>query len=1106
MVAIAHAYPMNAQRTCAKCGKPVDPSLLDNLCLQCLVDSTLEDDANLVNSPAAPRLGAAADSTRRSGQTLERVGDYELIEEIARGGMGVVYKARQLSVGRVVALKMILAGQFADEKVIRRFQGEVTAAGMLRHPNIVAVHEIGMNAGQPFFSMDYVEGQNLAELVGNRPLPPKKAARYVKLLAEAIQYAHEQGVLHRDLKPSNVLVESATDEPRLTDFGLAKRLDSESSLTVTGQVLGSPHFMPPEQASPGHGKVGRHSDVYGLGAILYYLLTARAPFQAESLPALAMDVVNTEPIRPRLLNAGVPRDLETICLKCLEKEPSHRYATAQELADELGRFLADEPVHARPISSAGKLSRWCRRKPGLAALASAVILLLLAVVVGTPIANIRISRARAEAEWNLYAADMRLASEALRDGQVDQVRELLQQHVPAKGAPDLRGFEWRYLHHSSDQSGLITHKLQGLKATLVRANPVLMEKAGTLYNFQDETSPPLAWNIATWGRVSLDPPAQTSHVKWWWYPAQQAALAMNEKEHKVAIYRLPNFAPGPVASVPGQPHLAAVSSSLSNLALTVQEPAGRRILLWNFDTGPDFKVLGQDEGTLRHLEFSPNDRALQAVAENGAFKLWSIPEGKALPAPSSHIQGVHPDWYPLPCFDPGSSRVLLNGGHQQQQLQIWDWTTATLSVAYQPAVGGLRAFAFSPDGSRLAAAGSCGAIALVNTQTARQIETIPANNAVVTSLAFDPSGNMLASASQDHTATVWDLRTGMALTTLGNNDDQVNAVVITPDEKFLITQLGNGLIKVYDLQAVLKRGVFVRGPASRTDLAASSYEDVLATHEAAGVIQVWDAKNGRPVTTLQTGETGAVGISFSPKEPLLAWSGNKTIGIFDYRSGRTNTFPVAPIQGAYYAPAFSEDGLELAFADPTNIFILDLGTRTSRKFGKVKNTVVALTYSPNSALLASAHVEGAIILWDRASGNVITNIPDAHPPFAFGVQFSPDGHFLLSGGGDGVGKIWEVTARGLQLLRSLRGQLGWAAMTFSPDGQRILSNDRSNALKLWDTKTGVQVGAIYGYGGRVTGSAFSRDGNTLYSCAQNGDIFVWLAPPLSHGEVSTGTH
>ena len=309
--------------------------------------------------PTRLRLANPVSDSGRFAPNQEGVrcfGDYELLEEIARGGMGVVYRARQTSLGRIVALKMILAGPFASKEIIQRFRGEVTAAALLQHPNIVAIHDVGIHDGQHYFSMDYVEGQNLSQLVGTRPLPPAKAARYVKLIAEAIQYAHQQGILHRDLKPSNVLVD-ASDQPRITDFGLAKRLDGDASLTLTGQMLGSPNFMPPEQASAQRGKVGRHSDVYGLGAILYHLLTARPPFQAESFESVIHQVLNTEPVSPRLLNSSVPPDLETICVKCLQKEPSHRYQSAQELADELESFSAPRThscasYHARRTSVA----------------------------------------------------------------------------------------------------------------------------------------------------------------------------------------------------------------------------------------------------------------------------------------------------------------------------------------------------------------------------------------------------------------------------------------------------------------------------------------------------------------------------------------------------------------------------------------------------------------------------------------------------------------------------------------------------------------------------------------------------------------------------------
>ena len=320
--------------------------------------------------------------------------------------MGVVYRARQLSLGRIVAVKMILAGQFASQQVIQRFNGEVTAAALLQHPNIVAIHDVGIHDDQHYFSMDYVEGQNLSQLVGTRPLPAARAARYIQVIAEAIHYAHHQGILHRDLKPSNVLVD-ANDQPRITDFGLAKRLDGNASMTVTGQMLGSPNFMPPEQASADRGKVGRPSDVYGLGAILYHLLTARPPFQAESFESVITQVLNAEPVSPRLLNSSVPADLETICVKCLQKEPARRYQNAQELADELGRFLRDEPIHARPITRAERAWRWCRRKPGLASFGVATVLLVLAIAIGSPIAVFHINSERQRVDQNLYDSNVK---------------------------------------------------------------------------------------------------------------------------------------------------------------------------------------------------------------------------------------------------------------------------------------------------------------------------------------------------------------------------------------------------------------------------------------------------------------------------------------------------------------------------------------------------------------------------------------------------------------------------------------------------------------------------------------------------------------------------
>src|SRR5262245_40698362 len=430
---------MNTAVSCRKCGAPVTADARGGVCPRCLFNL-----AGAGIDPLVSEIKNQKSEIKNLETALHSFGDYELLEEIARGGMGVVYKARQKSLGRLVALKLILAGQFAGKQIAQRFKSEAIAAAVLQHPNIVAVHEVGVHEGHHYFSMDYVEGQNLAELVAQRPLPPRNAARYVKLIAEAIHYAHGQGILHRDLKPSNVLIDSATDQPRVTDFGLAKRLDGESSLTVTGQLLGSPHFMPPEQAGAG-GKVGRASDVFGLGGILYFLLPARPPFQGETIQTTIQQVLHAGPVSPRLLNATVPLDLETICLKCLEKEPGRRYQTGQEVVEELERFLSGEPILARPISRVGQAWRWCRRKPTIATLATATILLLLAVVIGSPIALYRIQESARRARRLLYAADMNLAQQSLKLNNLGNARQLLERHRPQPGEEDLRGWEWRYL-------------------------------------------------------------------------------------------------------------------------------------------------------------------------------------------------------------------------------------------------------------------------------------------------------------------------------------------------------------------------------------------------------------------------------------------------------------------------------------------------------------------------------------------------------------------------------------------------------------------------------------------------------------------------------------
>lgn len=331
--------------------------------------------------PQATVIGSASLGTTEpsmpaiAGSRPSRFGDYELLHEIARGGMGIVFRARQVKLNRVVAIKMILAGQFASGEDIQRFYAEAEAAANLDHPGIVPIYEVGEIDGQHFFSMGYVDGPSLSKKLQNGPLPPRDAAALVQTVAEAVHYAHQHNIVHRDLKPQNILL-TADGHPKVTDFGLAKTVEGDHGLTASGQVLGTPGYMPPEQAAGKVHDIGPLSDVYSLGAVLYCLLTGRPPFQSANVLETLKQVVEREPVSPRLLNPAVDRDLETICLKCLSKEPSQRLASAQEVALELGRFLRGEPIRSRRVGPLTRMVRWCQRNKLATALAASFLILV----------------------------------------------------------------------------------------------------------------------------------------------------------------------------------------------------------------------------------------------------------------------------------------------------------------------------------------------------------------------------------------------------------------------------------------------------------------------------------------------------------------------------------------------------------------------------------------------------------------------------------------------------------------------------------------------------------------------------------------------------------
>lgn len=588
---------LTATRTCPQCGASLPGKTDGWLCPRCLLGQAAAlphaaADLDSADTPAFP-MG----TNGRPPAAIHYFGDYELIHEIARGGMGVVYRARQVSLNRIVAVKVLLFGKLAGDDFVKRFRAEAEAVASLQHPTIVAIHEVGEHQGQQYFSMEYLDGQSLAERARDNPVPPMVAADHLKTIAEAIHYAHQRGILHRDLKPSNVLID-ARGNPRVTDFGLAKRLTGSrpgtpaSELTVTGQVLGTPSYMSPEQARA-QGPLTVASDVYSLGALLYFMLTGRPPFAADSLEATLRLVLETEPISPRHLCNALPRDLETICLKCLNKEPGKRYATAQALADELGRYLHDEPICARPAGPLEVLWRWCRRKPALAVSLAGLAAALLAGVAG-----VAWQWQRAARGYSLLAitlAEFEVESERINVSGKPVLGEGATAYFFSKGEGSESHRIW---HNESGRSEIRVSEPDSITVWDVANNrPVSPElkHAGVITHAQFDTS---GQKIAT---ASSDGTARIWHV-------QSGRLAVPPLHHAKAINVI-RFSP----------EGDKIATGSSDATARIWDAQTGRLL-----AGP----LTADDSPVISLRFSRDGKHLVTLTSRGTLAVWDARTGR----------------------------------------------------------------------------------------------------------------------------------------------------------------------------------------------------------------------------------------------------------------------------------------------------------------------------------------------------------------------------------------------------------------------------------------------------------------------------------------------
>lgn len=793
-----------------------------------------------------------------TSDSLPRLGDYQLEEEIARGGMGVVYRARQLSLNRAVAVKVLLAGQFANAAFVARFRREAEAAASLNHPNIVSIHDVGEHEGRPFFSMQLVAGRSLAELVHEKPMEVREAAQLVRTIAEAVHFAHEHGVLHRDLKPSNVLVDS-NGVPHVTDFGLAKRVERDSEkvesdcelrvegngrtgavlnsqpkplpteLTLTGQVLGSPNYMPPEQSDPKRGPVTRASDVYSLGAILYHALTGRPPFLADSVTQTLRLVADADPVAPRWLNPALSRDLETICLKCLEKEASRRYATARELADELARFLRDEPIRARPVGLLGRLRRWRRRKPALAASLSLAALLLLVLMIGSPVALIRINNARSHAEEARGRAESaeRRAEARLYTALLEQARATVR----------------------SGEMGQRLRTLDAIRGAVAVSNTVELRREAVaaliLPDLQFERELPTGPDASM---AALDVPFER--------------LAVGRGTNGVEIQ-----------SVPDQRVLARLPSNPSESAV-----AGR----WSSD--------GRFLAVRKKQLWDALHRA----------EVWEVSTAK-------RILKLPPTTFGACAFHAGRAQVLADQG--ENILGLWNLDTGQLEKTFV-ATGIVHHVEFSPDGRSFLVHHRIGApwfTSLYDTESGAVRRS--ALSGWIDGIAWDPHDRWVAFAARNGEIHLHDRRTEETIV-LGRHKQEARSAAFTADGNLLFTGGDEREIICWDPR--FRRRVLTIGP--RSAYVQTARDNARCAVVTGNGVLLHSLVKPAAVRELDAPLGGSIShAAFSPDGRWLAAGGATQLGIWDLSGSSVDA---QRWQAEQAKPVFSPDGTELlAFND-----------------------------------------------------------------------------------------------------------------------------------------------------------------------------------------------
>jgi WD40 repeat protein/serine/threonine protein kinase/Flp pilus assembly protein TadD len=1083
---------------------------------------------------------AASQATRDLSDPLQLSG-YEILGELGRGGMGIVYKARQVGLNRLTAVKMVLAGGGAELDALVRFRAEAEAVAALHHPNIVQVYEVGEYRGSPYFSMEYVPGGTLRTRLRGGPAAPRESAELVATLARAVQYAHDRGIVHRDLKPANILLSGFGDQdsgsredgrrsvascpnpesripnpiPKIADFGLAKRIDdARLTQTQTGRVLGTPSYMAPEQAAWKGNRAGPAVDTYALGAILYECLTGRPPFLGESFESTLNLILTQDPTPPRRLRQEVPRDLETVCLKCLEKDPHRRYASAGQLADDLDRFLAGKPVLARPVGTIGHGWRWCRRNPALAAVWGGFIAALVLGLVG-----VSWKWREAEAERKKVA----FAEQKARDER-DESRRLTAGMLLDKGI-------------DRAEKGNVA---EGLFWMLEALNAAPEDDHGLRRVAR--------LNLAAWG--------SQAHGLRLVIPGRFNCLAVAPDGRRFATgtssgqVQLRDTATGRLVGTPtqlidrpsGVPADSAGAVAFSPDGKSFIGCAGARVQRFDADTGrPTGRPLIHPE-YVHAAAFSPDGTLLATACEDGVVRLWDAatwePLGEPFRDTKSHpiCLAFSPDCTTLAVGtcrayqNPRGTGLLLRGGTSLHadpaQAYLVDLAPGWRQSEPLRHDGAVRQVAFGRDG-RLLTASSDSSARMFDAATREPLGPPMLHAGVVQTAAFTPDEAMVA--TEEWGVRWWDAATRRPLTgALPRHSGGVLRLTFTPDGRTLAT-VGGGesAVRLWRVARPRYRPPLARADGSALPAEANArvaHQVVFApdgrtalTWEVTGCIaRLWDVAGGRPLGVPVRHPWVILTAAFSPDGTRVAVTSYDKPGaagasisnhceVIDTATGR-RLFAL-PHPNWVNALAFTRDGKVLAtggFDRHVHLWDAATGARIGTPW-RQRDIVHDLAFSPDGRTLAVSHYEDDTGSLGTAVWDVATRQPRGPELPMNGIHFTPNGRLLMSGWANQPVRLWDAATCQPAGPPVAAVNPTEPRVAFSPDGLTILTEGSDGTARLWDVASGRQVGAPLTHLHPITARAFSPDGRFLALGDADGTARLWdlathkpVGPPLRH--------